>query len=470
MARVADTGHMTSTGTTGAAAAWVEVAAGSDLDLAEPPVAPRRVYLQVALLTCVVVAVVAVLGGVASREVAERQAVDDASRMADTLALRVAKGITDELAAGDPAAVRQLDELVRQSVLRPSIVRVKVWAPDGRIVYSDEPRLIGQVFPLSEEDRGVFKRPSIRAQAEVSDVEAPENAFEAGSGKLLEVYKPVMTPSGQPLLFEIYAEYDEVISERANRLWLAFGSITLVSVLALVLLLLPILWRLLGRLSRAQRQREAALAEAVEASTNERRRIAATLHDGVVQELAATSFAVSGAALRAEQEGNTQLTQSLQAASDSVRGSIGALRSLLVDIYPPSLEQTGLGGALRDLVAGLQSRDVAVRLALPEAPFRLRQADERLVYRIAQEALRNALRHAQAANVEVSLAVGEDVVVLEVADDGRGFDAAGVLAAPPPGHFGLRLMADAVAQSRGSLSLSTAPGAGCRWRLSVPRP
>jgi two-component system NarL family sensor kinase len=461
---------MSSTGATAGAASWVEVAAGSASEAVEPPLAPRRVYLQVILLSCLVVAVVAVLGAVASREVAERQAVDDAARQADVFAARVASALTDELVAGDPAAVRKLDELVRQSVLRRSIVRVKFWTPEGRIVYSDERALIGQVFPLSEEDRRMLDHPSQRAEAEVSDLDAPENTYEAGRGKLLEVYKPVLTVSGRPLLFEIYAEYESVISERARRLWLAFGSITLFSVLALVLLLLPVLWRLLGRLGRAQRQREDALADAVEASENERRRIAATLHDGVVQELAAASFVVSGAALRAEQEGHTHLTQSLQAAAESVRGSIGALRSLLVEIYPPSLEQTGLGGALRDLVAGAQSRDVEVRLSLPETPFRLPQADERLVYRIAQEALRNALRHAKAARVDVTLSVGEDVVVLEVADDGRGFDAAAVLAAPPPGHFGLRLMMDGVAQGRGSLSLSTAPGAGCRWRLSVPRP
>ena len=163
------------------------------------------------------------------------------------------------------------------------------------------------------------------------------------------------------------------------------------------------------------------------------------------------------------------LTRSWRAGRKSWRGRRGPRRSRGWVIYPPSLEQTGLVGALRDLVAGSQSRDVEVRLTLPTAPVRLPEADERLVYRIAQEALRNAVRHARASHVDVSLAVGEDEVVLEVADDGRGFDAAGVLAAPPQGHFGLRLMTDAVAQGRGRLWVSTAPDAGCRWRLSVPR-
>lgn len=468
---MADTGRMRDTGGAGGPAPWFEVATGSAPDLTEPPLSPRRVYLQVVVLSTLVVAVVAVLGALAGRQVAERQAVDDAARQADAIARNVlAPVITDGIVTGDQAALKALDDKVRDSVLRPSILRVKFWTADGRIVYSDESRLIGRTFPLGIEDRAILDHPSASAEAEVSDLEAPENAYEAGQGKLLEVYKPVVTrPGGQPLLFEIYAPYESVISDRATRLWLAFGSITLLSVLALVVLLLPVLWRLLGRLNRVQGQREAALAQAVEASTNERRRIAATLHDGVVQELAATSFVVTGAALRAEQEGQAQLSESLQAASQSVRTSIGALRSLLVEIYPPSLDQTGLVGALRDLVDGPRSREVAVRLTLPEVPVRLRQADERLVYRIAQEALRNAVRHAQAAHVDVSLIVEEDEVVLEVTDDGKGFDAASVLAAPPQGHFGLRLMADAVAHGRGQLLVSTAPGAGCRWRLSVPR-
>lgn len=461
---------MRETGTAGSATPWFEVATGSALDLTEPPLEPRRVYLQVVVLSTLVVAVVAVLGAVAGREAAERQAVDDAARQADGIArVSLAPAITDGLLTSDPVAVQKLDEAVRTYIKPRGFARVKFWTAEGRIVYSDEPQLIGKTFPLGEEDRAMLDHPDAPAEAEVSDLDAPENAYEAGQGKLLEVYKPVRTPSGQSLLFEIYAPYERVITERATRLWLVFGSITLVSVLALVLLLLPVLWRLLGRLNRVQAQREAALAQAVEASTNERRRIAATLHDGVVQELAATSFVVTGAALRAEQEGQVQLGESLQEASQSVRTSIGALRSLLVEIYPPSLDRTGLVGALRALVDSPQSREVVVRLTLPEVPVRLQQADERLVYRIAQEALRNAVRHARAAHVDISLVVEEDGVVLEVADDGRGFDAAGVLAAPPEGHFGLRLMADAVAQSRGRLLVSTAPGAGCRWRLWVPR-
>ena len=447
--------------------AWREVAAGSATDAVDPPLASRRVYLQVLLLTALVVVAVAVLGAVASRQVAEQEAVNDAAQQAAMLADTVIEpALSDGVLTSDPQSLRRLDEAVHRHVLNESIVRVKVWTPEGRIVYSDEPRLVDAVFSLGEEERDVLVHPA--THAEVSDLKLRENQYEAGQGKLLEVYRPVWTPSGQPLLFEIYAPYTAVTKQTVS-LWRGFGGITLASLLVLVVLLLPVLWRVLDRLGRAQSQREAALAQAVEASTMERRRIAGTLHDGVVQELAATSFVVTGAALRAEQEGNLQLTESLRRASESVRTSIGGLRSLLVDIYPPSLEQTGLDGALRDLVSGPRSRDLEVELELPAEPVRLREADERLVYRIAQECLRNATRHSRARRVEVSLRVRGDEAVLEVADDGVGFDSTTTLAAPAEGHFGLRLMADTVAQGRGRLLLQTAPGAGCRWQLRVPR-
>ena len=199
-------------------------------------------------------------------------------------------------------------------------------------------------------------------------------------GKLLEVYRPVWTPGGEPLLFETYLPYDSVTA-RTGELWRGFAGITLTSLLLLIALMLPILWRLLDRLNAAQDQRVALLEHAVDASSDERRRIAATLHDGVVQELAATSFAVAGAAERAASEGRRDLADVLTSAAAAVRGTIGGLRSLLVDIYPPSLRTSGLVAALTDLAGTVRTRDIDVRLVLPtDDQTGLDEEQERLVY------------------------------------------------------------------------------------------
>jgi signal transduction histidine kinase len=448
---------------------WLRLSGTEARTPPERPVRPRTVLIQViAGILAVVIGVVAA-GAFASRRVAEREAVTDAAHTTNLIARQVVQpAITDGLISGTPAALGALDRVVRRQVLSSSLVRVKLWTAAGRIVYSDEPRLIGQTFPLGSRERAALARPAVHA--EVSDLQRPENRYERGRGKLLEVYSPVWTPSGQPLLFETYSPYQQV-TQRTSELWRGFAGITISSLLILVALLLPILWRLLNRVSRAQTQREVLLQRAVDASEEERRRIAGTLHDGPVQELAATSFTVAGAAERAAGSGQPELAEMLATAAGAVRASIRGLRSLLVDIYPPSLTSAGLVPALTDLTEVLAARNIATHLELAEdAAARLPPAQQQLVFRIARECLRNAARHGGARNVEVRLFRHGHATVLEINDDGTGFDPAFVLGNPEDGHFGLRILTDVAANAGADLLLATAPGAGCRWRLEVPDP
>ena len=445
---------------------WIRVAAGTSTRAGEPPVNPRRVFAQVIAGALAVLVLVALLGVAASKRLAEAEAVNDAAKTANLMADAVVQPATrDALLTGDPAAVKAMDEVVRGRVLSPSIVRVKIWDPTGRILYSDVPALIGQRFPLGAEERDVLAHPQTRA--DVSDLTASENALERNQGKLLEVYRPIWTPAGKPLLFEMYAPYDEVTS-RTAQLWRGFAGVTLTSLLLLVVLLTPVLWRLLNQLKRSQNQREALLQRAVDASTEERRRIAGALHDGVVQDLAGASFAVAGGAERALSLDQPDLADELRRAAGTVRASIGGLRTLLLDIYPPSLASAGLAAAITDLAFTLRSRGTAVTLELaPETG--LDQAGERLVFRVARECLNNIAKHAVATNVQVRLEQGERETVMEISDDGIGFNAAARLAHPAEGHFGLRVLGDTVADAGGELLLSSAPGAGTRWQLRIPR-
>ena len=448
-------------------ARWVVVSrAGSD-EL--PPV--RRPARLVALLAAGAVAVLvvsALVGILAAQKLAEHEAVNDAANTADLLAEAVVQPLlTDAVPAGDPNAVAALDAALQEYVSASALVRVKVWTRDGRIVYSDEPRLSGEKFDLGAEEQEVFARP--RTVAEVSDLDEPENRFERGQGRLLEAYRPVWTPSGTPLLFETYSPYTEV-DRRASQLWRGFAGVTISSLLLFTALLIPLVWQLLSRLRAAQAQRERLLERAVTASEEERRRIAGTLHDGVVQELAATSFAVAGSAARAQAAGDAALAEELDTAAATLRNSIGGLRTLLVDIYPATLASAGILEVLRDIAGTLRSRDIAVDLSLPDSDPGLGPACDRLLFRIAHECLENVRRHSSAAHVWLHLESGPDVVVLEIADDGVGFDVDAALAQPPEGHFGLRVLADVASGAGAELAVSSAPGAGCRWRLTVPRP
>ena len=272
------------------------------------------------------------------------------------------------------------------------------------------------------------------------------------------------------MLFEIYAPYDQV-SQRTTQLWRGFAGVTLTSLLLFVVLLVPLIWHLTRRVRRDQQQRERLLQRSVEASSAERRMIAANLHDGPVQDLAATSFTVSAAAARAGSAGQHSLEQELREVSVSVRTSIRALRTLLVDIYPASLAQAGLSGALTDLAQSLRAPGLEVHVDHdPDVDLGLSQAQERLVYRIAQETLRNAAKHAAPCTVTVTLRRDDDGVVLDVVDDGPGFDVAALLREPEEGHFGLRLLADLAASGGAELAVASAPGRRHPLAPARPRP
>ena len=447
---------------------WVALTDASDA-AAPPAVSRGRVLAPIAFGALAMLIVVMVSGAFAASRLAEKEAVHDAARRADVVADTVIQpALTDALVSGDPTAFAVMDRAVRAHVLDDLSQRVKIWTPQGRVVYSDEPALVGKVFPLPDDERQVLSHPTTRA--EVSALHGEENAFERRLGpRLLEVYRPVWTPSGAPLLFETYASYDQV-GARTGQLWRGFAGITLSSLLALVVLIVPVLWQLLSRVRRHQDQREALLTRAVEASTDERRRIAGTLHDGVIQELTGASFVVSSAAARATAVDQPDLASVLRDAAATVRKSITGMRSLLVDIYPPNLRTSGLVPALDDLATSLRSREVEVSFDLaPDVVIDLDSTTERLIYRVVHECLHNTMQHALAKHATITVTRQPEATVLSVHDDGIGFEPTEVLHDGNRNCMGLRALVDDVRNAGSELFLSTAPGAGTHWLLRVPR-
>jgi signal transduction histidine kinase len=158
----------------------------------------------------------------------------------------------------------------------------------------------------------------------------------------------------------------------------------------------------------------------------------------------------------------------MDAAAESVRGSIRSLRSLLVDIYPPDFDEVSLESALTDLVGRAQDADVAVHLDLDDLQDPLPDHVARLVYRVAQEGLRNVLEHAGATAVTIRVANEGQGAVAEVVDDGRGIDEASATDRQASGHLGLTALRGIVADAGGTLTVESAPGAGTRLRATVP--
>ena len=428
------------------------------------PVNVKRIVIRVAAAALGVLVLVGALGVVVVQRMAEQEALNDASQLTDLLARTVIMpALEDSLLDGDVAAQQRFDAVIRQRVLSDGFLRVKIWSPEGVVLYSDQPELIGQQFTLGEDQRAVLSNPA--TVAEVSELTKAENEFEKAQGKLVEVYRPVWTPTGKLVLFETYRTYASVTS-RSGNLWRGFGGTIISSLLLFVVLITPLLWTLIDRLRQGRATREILLQRALDASTDERQRIAADLHDGVVQELVAASLLVAGA--QASTTG--PLAQQLGTAAGAVRSGVSSLRTLLVDIYPPNLDSAGLAAALEDLLAPVRGRGATATVTVDEAATEALTPDQqRLVYRTTQETLRNVVKHAEARHVDVTLSADASQVVLSIADDGVGIEDTVIEGATEPGHFGLRLLSDLAADHGATLAVATAPGQGTCWRLEIPR-
>ena len=422
----------------------------------------RHPVTQFALAGLAVLAVFGAAAVLALRSLGNAEALRDARQFA-TLAGQgiVEPTVAPGLLRGRPEAIAAVDRMVQERVLGERVVRVKLWARDGRIVYSDEPRLIGTRFPLDAEKLDVLRTGATKAS--LSDLSGPENRYEREQGDLYEVYLPIRAPDGTPLLFETYQRRSAVAST-GRRIWMPFAALLLGSLLLLWLVQVPLAWRLGRRLQRTQAEREALLVRAVEASDDERRRIAADLHDGPVQDLAGISYSLSAAA----QTASSAATRStLEQAAAGTRDAMRRLRSLLVEIHPPNLRASGLEAALADLLAPLQARGVETELRV-DAPLGLDEEAERIVYRAAAEALRNVARHAGANRIAVSVERDEIRVRLVVADDGAGFRPEDRERRREEGHVGLSLLEELAARAGGRLDVRSAPGEGTTFELELP--
>ncbi len=398
----------------------------------------------------------------ASQKAGEAEATSDVRRLTELVAKTVvAPNLSSELLAGDPAAIEQLDRIISSQVLDDITLTVKLWDDSGRVVYSDQAPLIGETHELDGRERESIRTGEVRS--EISTLEGPDDRFMTEFDELLEVYLPIEGPDGEPLLYESYFAMSGVTAS-VNRIRAEFVPIIIAALAVMEAMHVALAWGMSKRMRRSQLEREQLLQRAIDSSEIERRRIAADIHDGVVQEMVGTSFAVSAAAETAEKY-DSELADDLRTASVGTRRSLQSLRSLLVDIYPPKLLEHGLEAALVDLLAPAASRGLETELSITGAPDSTPDAVT-LVYRVVQESVRNVLRHADASSLQIDILAAPDSIKVTVGDDGVGFSDEKV---SRNGHLGLRLMADLTADAGADFRIDSTPGHGTTIRLEVPR-
>lgn len=218
-----------------------------------------------------------------------------------------------------------------------------------------------------------------------------------------------------------------------------------------------------------RRQRETVerlLSELARAQVEERKRIALQLHDGPAQTMYAAFRNLETARVLARDAG-PELGDAFQELERTIRQSIDETRAVMLDLRPPVMDW-GLESALRQYAQQFEKRTgIRTEVARRGAARRLPEPMESCLYRIAQEALTNVWKHAEARTASVVLEVGRRRCSLEIADDGKGFEPEAV-SAEEKEHLGLMSLRDRAQLVGGQLLVSCRPGSGTRVRVSAP--
>jgi signal transduction histidine kinase len=260
----------------------------------------------------------------------------------------------------------------------------------------------------------------------------------------------------------------QLMAETRNRVILmlggtaSFGILLAFSVTTYILRLERILRDRYQQIERVQDELHQLSEKLVKAQEEERRSIARELHDQIGQSMSALLVDLGNAAAIAPED-NAQLKERLESAKKIAESSVNAVRNLALLLRPSMLDDFGLAPALN-----WQAREVSRRTAMrvdvsaENLPDVLPDEHRTCVYRIVQEALHNAARHAQATAVRVSLRIEPGELVMAVEDNGRGFDPANTRG------LGLLGMEERVRNMRGVFAIESAPGKGTAIRVRLP--
>lgn len=383
-----------------------------------------------------------------------------------------------------PQRITALEQLLTNRAFAQQVVQFKVWGRRGLVIYSTNPAQIGQRFPVETDLRNAWRG---QVSADITNLDKPENQGDQGEWRrLLESYIPIRQRGSEQIVAvaEFYTRTDELeasIRTARVRSWLVVGVITL----ATYLLLLGIV----RRGSNTIRQQQAALSDQLAqnqqmaervrraasrtTALNERflRRLSSDLHDGPAQDLSFALLrtdAVSAQLNQFQTHQHQALEQELSAMEGSLKRALGEIRSLTADLRLPELEALSPAETVQRAVREHQRRtssEVVVQMNnnLPkEAPLPLKIT----LFRLTQEALSNAARHAGAKNQRVELRPEGGLLELAISDDGPGFiwNESVVW----DGHLGIIGMRERVESLGGIFRVESAPGEGTKVLARLP--
>jgi signal transduction histidine kinase len=362
--------------------------------------------------------------------------------------------ITDELVAGDAAAVDRMAVAGSSLIRDGGVVHVEVWSSTGKLLWADTPSLRGVVVELEAEERALMESQGFMVELSAHEFGAPQGE------QLLAVDFGTKTPSGNPVVVELFYPANILQSlaaeERRN-----FRPLVFLGLALLLAVQLPVAMALRNRRKHLNVERERLIQRSIATSDGERRRIAAEVHDGAVQDLIGISIGLSVAADAAP----SPVKEHIRELETETRRTVRGLRSLLNSIYPVDVPDIGWARGLDPLIDVLWQRGVVVEVDVPD--IRPSPANELLLLRVGREALRNVAAHSQASRVSITLTKERTTMTLEISDNGIGFDQGVATQMREGGHLGLQLLYDLAEDTGATLVITSQPGAGTTVHLEV---
>lgn len=379
----------------------------------------------------------------------------------------------------------QLDALLTDTTFGQQIVALKVWRPDGTIVYSPERALIGQSFPSDESLRNALNGNVV---ADMSSLDASENVSEQARGfsRLLEMYLPVRERGGERIIgvaefYQLPTEIDREVAGAQLRSWLV--------VAAAVSLTYLLLYGIVRQGSNTIRSQQVALqAQVTELSTlldqNEQlrnrvrvaaernttlgerhlRRISSDLHDGPGQMLALAMLRLDQLRQPGPDTGPDATADELKTTLDD---ALRDMRSIAAGLRLPELTVLSPADTVRRAVDDhVRRAGVPVSLNVNEAPPQATLPTKIALFRAAQELLSNSTRHGEGRDIAVELAGDETELRLTVSDAGPGLDRSRV---GQEGHLGLAGIREQAELLGGGFEITDRPGGGAQVTVRWPK-
>jgi two-component system, NarL family, sensor kinase len=376
-----------------------------------------------------------------------------------------------------------LVDFVKAEVLQPPLVLATVWRVDGTVIFSSERRFMSHKYLPAAGLQAAFQ--GISVNSVTYNVDKGPLFVPRLPDQVLDTYVPLFDPAAKPgakpvAVAEVYTDYSAVttpawtLSKRNAEM---VGEVMAI----LYLILIPVAWSivqtvenqdermelLLSRERSTQFERRRLLDRMLKATEEERTRLAAELHDGPVQRLARLGFGLERVRSRQKQGDVIGAERMLHDMQSSVFQEVKELRAMMSRLRPPVLDQRGLEDALRDRAEAIKADTGLECTVQAKLEGRLAPSLETVLYRVSQEALQNVVKHARAKHARVLLGRDDGAVVLEVQDDGVGFQPA---EAKTDGgdHFGMLAMRERVEMIGGTCEVTSAPGKGTRVRVVLP--